>query len=44
MREPTMKMTFASKSIGLRPKISLILPQDGIDAALANVNEAPIHV
>jgi hypothetical protein len=44
IKDPTMKMMFARRSIGFLPKMSLILPQLGTLAALAKVNAAPIHV
>ena len=43
-RDPTMKMTLATSSIGLRPKMSLTFPQDGMEAAFASRKAEPIHV
>lgn len=42
--DPTKKMALASKSIGLRPQMSLSLPQIGVAAAAAKRYEEPIHV
>jgi len=36
MREPTKKMKFASRMTGLRPQMSLILPQKRVEAAVAS--------
>lgn len=42
--DPTKKMALAKRSIGLRPQISLSLPQIGVAAAAARRYEDPIHV
>ena len=36
IKDPKKKMTFAASKMGLRPKISLILPQVGVAAAAAS--------
>ena len=36
MIDPTKKTMFAARRIGLRPKMSLILPHDGVEAAAAS--------
>lgn len=44
IKDPTKKIKFAKRRIGLRPHISLSLPHTGVAAAAANMKEDPIHV
>src|SRR5256885_1422659 len=44
IRLPLQKIAFASNSAGLRPKMSLTLPQTGTAPAQATIYADPIHV
>ena len=43
-RLPIKNIPAATKSMGLRPQMSLIFPHDGVLAALARRYAEPIHV
>lgn len=44
MSEPTKNTTLARSNIGLRPQMSDIFPQIGVDAEQASRYAEPIHV